>query len=158
MEVYGVKKEVKIFVSYAHRNEESVKTFTDEFREYIRPSKKYNYTIWHDEKLICGEKWNEAIMKEVNECDLGLLMLSASFLNSKYISENELPALLKNKLVFPIMIQNVDFSRHDLKGIEKIQVYSLKGKPYWPLGRKQQAKFIEGAFVKMEELLNKHIK
>jgi hypothetical protein len=55
---------------------------------------------------------------------MGLLMISPAFLASSYITEKELPVFVAGeKACVPVMLQPVDFDLHDLKGLEKRQIF-----------------------------------
>ena len=73
-----MRKKVKVFISYAHANKELVSRFVTKIEEYTRPSLNYEYQIWWDKKLLIGEEWQKEIIQTLEECDLGLLMISAS--------------------------------------------------------------------------------
>jgi TIR domain. len=157
-EIEDMRKKINIFISYAHRNEKTVVPFIEEFKEYITPSKKYDYNVWYDSDIMTGEKWEQRILNEIEKCDLGVLMMSPSFLNSKFIMNTELPLLQKGKVILPIMMRKLDFARHDLKGIDQLQIFTYEGKAYSELRAKSKAKFVEKAFEKMEELLDSKLK
>ena len=74
-----------------------------------------------DLNIIVGEDWDKEIKKSLKKCDLGMLLISCSFLNSKYINEVELPRFVYNqeKPCGPVLFQKIDFKLHDLKGLEK---------------------------------------
>jgi len=122
-----MRKQVKIFVSYASRNKELVSGFLYKFREQVAPSKKYDYIFWKDTNILVGENWNAEISDALKKCDVGLLLISPAFLGSKYILGNELPHFVgsESKPVIPVMIQPVDFKRHDLKGLLESQIFRL---------------------------------
>jgi len=122
-----MRKQIKVFVSYASRNKQLVSGFLDKFREQVAPSKKYDYTFWKDTNILVGENWNAEISDALKKCDVGLLLISPAFLGSKYILENELPQFVgsESKQVIPVMIQPVDFERHDLKGLLRHQIFRL---------------------------------
>lgn len=155
-----MKRKVKIFISYAHRNSELSNKFIDQFYDYIKPSKTYEYVLWNDLELKPGDKWEEKIAENLKECDCGLLLISTSFLNSNYITSKELPVLMdKDKVLIPVLLQEVDFGRHDLKGLESRQIYRFNDpafkspRSYYKLSSKRRADFIADLFTKMEDKL-----
>ncbi|MCJ7716172.1 MAG: toll/interleukin-1 receptor domain-containing protein [Anaerolineales bacterium] len=113
-----MKKRVSIFVSYAHANQELAGRFVEQFRQLTTPSKTYQYQYWYDQKLLAGEIWDQEIKKALKKCDLGLLLISASFLGSKYITTVELKHLDSNPLI-PVLLWPVVFERHDLSGLQE---------------------------------------
>lgn len=121
-----LRKNVNFFVSYAHKNKTLVNGFIDKLSDMLAPSKNHNYMLWKDTGLVVGEDWEKQILKARDECDFGLLLISPAFLASKFITEKELPTFVSGKKpAIPVMLQPVDFSRHDLKGLEKKQIFRL---------------------------------
>jgi hypothetical protein len=121
-----LKKKVKFFVSYAHKNKDLVNSFIDKLQDVLAPSKNHEYILWKDSALVIGEEWEKQIIKARDECDFGLLLISPAFLASEFILEKELPAFVSGvKPTIPVMLQAVDISRHDLKGLEKQQIFRL---------------------------------
>ena len=120
-----VKKDVQFFISYARKNQTLANRFVEEFSEQVGSARRYRYHFWRDTALLVGQDWHEEIQNAVEECDLGILLISPSFLNSSYINEHELPAFLgdRAKPVIPVMLQRVDFNHHDLRGLGKFQIF-----------------------------------
>lgn len=122
-----MRKKVSFFVSYAHRNSELANRFLEKLADVLAPSKKFEYVLWHDNGIEAGADWDQQIRQAIDTCDFGLLLISPAFLASNYITEKELPAFISNKgkPAIPVMLQPVDFDRHDLKGLEKKQIFRL---------------------------------
>ncbi len=127
-----MRKKIKIFVSYAQANHLIVHDFLNRFEDVLGPSKAHEYILWSDRNILVGEDWDKEIKKSMNACDLGLLLISWSFLKSKYINEVELPMFVnkESKPCVPVVIQELDFALHDLKGLEKKQLFMLNGKRF----------------------------
>lgn len=126
------KREVKFFVSYAHANKLSAAQFLKLFKEQTGAARSFNYKFWDDNQLVMGEKWNDSIQNALEKCDFGLLLVSPAFLASQYVTEKELPHYLNpgGKRCFPVMLAPVDFKRHDLKGLEKLQIFRLNSESF----------------------------
>ena len=122
-----MKKKVSFFVSYAHRNQALANSFLEKLSDVLAPSKRFDYSLWHDSGIEIGSNWEEQIQTAIDECDFGLLLISPAFLASKFITEKELPVFVSKsgKASIPVMLQPVDFARHDLKGLEKRQIFRL---------------------------------
>jgi hypothetical protein len=159
----GRKKKIHLFVSYASSNKNLTGKFLDGYKEQVAASKHYEYIFWRDTDILVGEKWHEAITQSLEKCDLGLLLVSPAFLGSRYISENELPKFVGSigKPLIPIMLQPVDFERHDLKGLKKHQIFRLQGdrfktpKAYGECIGNQRNRFVQVLFRDVEEKLDK---
>jgi hypothetical protein len=121
-----LRKKVTFFVSYAHSNKALAGSFLQKLSEMLAPSKKYNYVLWQDTGLEVGEEWEKQILEARDNCDFGLLLVSPAFLGSNFITKKELPIFVSGeKASIPVMLQPVDFSKHDLKGLEKKHIFRL---------------------------------
>lgn len=121
-----MKKKIRFFVSYAHSNKDLANSFVTKLKLMLAPSKKHEYILWSDTGLEVGEKWETQILEAIKKCDFGLLLISPGFLASKFISEKELPIFVSGeKPSIPVMLQPIDFAKHDLKGLEKRQIFRL---------------------------------
>ncbi|MEM9888175.1 MAG: toll/interleukin-1 receptor domain-containing protein, partial [Bacteroidota bacterium] len=102
------KQTLKYFVSYAHKDEKLAFQLLAAFQEHAFLSKQYQFEQWSDQQIIVGEKWHDQIQAAIQACDFGLLLLSATYFNRKYIRENELSHYLqrgvKDKLEIKIPI------------------------------------------------------
>ena len=124
-----MKKEIKFFVSYAHKNSKLVNDFLDRLTDVLTPSRLYDYSLWKDSALVVGENWNSQILEARETCDIGLLLISPAFLSSKFICKAELPHFVGSARAhsFPVMLWPVDFVRHDLRGLELLQIFRYQG-------------------------------
>ena len=158
-----MKKRINIFVSFAVRNNSLVKDFIERFNEYILPSKNFEYRIWMSSQLHPGEEWDEKIQEQMERCDCAVMLVSPAFLISKYIVDKELPILINKPIVLPVMLHEVDLKRHDLHGLEKLQIYRLKSdsfkepRAYYSLKAKRRDDFVKGLFVELEARLSEEL-
>lgn len=127
-----MRKNIKFFVSYSHRNKQIADGFIESLLEVMRPSKAYDYQLWMDTGLVVGEEWERQIIEEMNSCDFGLLLVSPSFLGSDFVCEKELPRFTGRDRTpsIPVMLQPIDFKLHDLKGLEELQIFRFTGKRF----------------------------
>ena len=154
---------IQVFVSYAHADDEYSSTFIDEFKEMAAPSKKYEYVFWQDTEILPGENWHDEILEALNNCELGLLLISPAFLGSNFIDAEELPVFIadKEKPVIPIMLKMVNLKRHNLKGLNSNQIYRLKVegvkslKSFAQCSPSQKTEFVYDLFDKVEKRLDK---
>lgn len=154
------KKMINIFISYAHKNYSTADKFINTFKEYVKPSKNFDYKFWHDIDLKAGEKWNERIRNQLRNCDIGILLVSAAFLGSRYILDVEIKSLSNDKkIIIPVLLDKINFDHHDLHGLERLQIFMLRDpsfvapKGYGELGQKRRMQFIDELFVQMEDRL-----
>lgn len=152
---------VRFFVSYAHADALTATTFLKRLTEQLAPSKRYQYNLWRDTMLLVGERWHDEIQQALGECQMGLLLVSPAFLASDYIVKQELPRFLGQvaKPVLPVMLQPVDFQRHDLKGLEHHQIFCLdKTKAFGNCGTNAtRRRFVAQLFGQIEQRLDRLI-
>ena len=124
-----MKQKIQYFVSYAHRNSSLTQNFIERLDDVLAPSKQFEYLRWQDTNLIIGDEWRAQIFEAIENCEFGLLLISPAFLASSFITESELPKFVSGeKASVPVMLQPVDFDRHDLKGLEKRQIFRFAPK------------------------------
>jgi hypothetical protein len=80
-----------LFISYSHKDEE----WLVELKKWLKPLEKNDQIkIWDDKDLKAGDNWRKEIEKNLNSAKAAVLLVSQDFINSEFISEIELPALL----------------------------------------------------------------
>ena len=116
------KEPVTVFISYSHEDRQLKESFLNKIKTRLKISKKpYNFIFSADTDVLVGGEWKEEILKKVEECDYGMLLLSANFLNSEFITKEELPRLIDKCL--PVALGLIDIGRMDLKGLDEKQIY-----------------------------------
>lgn len=150
-----MNKNISIFVSYSHKNKKSAIKLIELLLNQLKASKSYKYELWFDEQLDAGEIWKQKILKMMNSCDLGLLLVSPSFLSSKFIIEYELPKFIGENAIpcVPIMLQVIDFDRHNLRGLEEVQIFTLNGEAFFKCKSKSKYDFSLELFKAIENKL-----
>jgi hypothetical protein len=73
---------------------------------------------WHDGMISPGRKWRDEIGASIEQAQIALLLVSADFLASDFISKNELPPLLKKAEengchILSVIVGPCRFLRHD---------------------------------------------
>jgi hypothetical protein len=98
---------VEVFISYAHADQELRK----KLEEHLS-SLKYSgeILVWQDQEIPAGANWEDQINANLNKADLILLLISASFIASKYCWNKEVQtALQRHKAgtaqVIPIILK-----------------------------------------------------
>ncbi len=126
---------LKYFVSYDGKEVKLKNSLIDFLEANLKASPNYDYEKWDDSDILTGENWHERIQEAIQECHFGLLLLSLNFINNEYIEKNELFHFLPknqndtNPKKYPIIVglKKVDLKgRHDLKGIEEIQIFRYR--------------------------------
>lgn len=161
-----VKLKLSFFVSYARANKSMATRLLEKYKEQIGASKFYDYRLWQDTEILAGEKWHQEIQNALAQCDLGIILLSPSFLGSTYIKESELPIFTGNdaKLVIPVMLQPISFDRHSLMGIQEYQIFRLDAdgfkepRSFGECKAPRQDDFVRELFNQIELRLDKYFR
>ena len=100
---------LKAFISYAHEDEEHRQALQTHLTSLQRLGL---VEAWHDRRIEAGQDWAGEIDDNLEAADLVLLLVSADFINSKYIWENELRRAMerheaRDARVIPIIVRSV---------------------------------------------------
>ncbi len=116
-----VNDPVKIFICYAHEDERFREVLDKCFTSLKRDGV---VDVWHDRRIELGEDWEAAIKEALNQCKLGVLLISNDFLDSNFIHLTELPELLKRRgeglKLIPILVRPSTFKTNPI--LNKLQV------------------------------------
>lgn len=82
----------RVFISYSHVDREWRERLRTMFEPFCRAR---NIPVWDDTEIRSGDRWEDEIKKGLASAKVAVLLVSPDFLNSKYVSERELPSLLK---------------------------------------------------------------
>ena len=103
----------RVFVSYSQRDRE----FLDRLLVHLKPlEKKGVLEIWADTRIQVGALWKDEIQIALESAAVGILLISADFLASDFIVENELPPLLasaedEGAKIIPVIVKPSGFDR-----------------------------------------------
>jgi hypothetical protein len=102
-----------VFISYCHKDVE----FINRLRVHLRPlEKKGLIDLWDDSKIHAGDLWKVAIAEALSRARVAILIITADFLASEFIAENELPPLLskaeaEGTRIIPLIAKPCRFTR-----------------------------------------------
>lgn len=68
----------------------------DELRVHLAPlSQRFDFGVWSDMNIAGGDSWEAEIDAAIRKASIALVLVSADYLASKWISNRELPRLLE---------------------------------------------------------------
>jgi hypothetical protein len=89
----------------------------DRFVEFLKPLvRQEDFTLYSDQDIKIGQEWHQDIQAHLDGAKAVVLLISQAFLASDYISNSELPVILKNAAdqgvrIFPILISPSLYTR-----------------------------------------------
>lgn len=119
----STKRPLKVFITYSHKNRvEKDKLITQ--LAYLKSAGVI--TIWHDQDILAGDKWREAIFSNLADSDVLLYLTSSHSLDSDNCNKEFEKALDAEIRVIPILLKRCNWLAHRLS---EFQCLPLKGKP-----------------------------
>ena len=97
-----------IFISYSHKDREVIALL----REQLQVIATEGYAdFWDDTRIMAGDDWLPQIEKAIEDAQIAILLISANFLNSKFIRVSEIPPLLQRRAqeglrIIPILVDH----------------------------------------------------
>ncbi|CAK8720810.1 hypothetical protein GKODMF_12385 [Candidatus Electrothrix gigas] len=115
------KDPLDIFVSYA-RNDLLI---FKEFKKHFSFAEKIKcVTVWHDNKIHAGQRWEKEIRSRLKCSPIILLLISPDFFSSEWCTKEAKIALereeKKEALVIPVLLRYVSKIELKLSGLEKL--------------------------------------
>lgn len=104
----------QVFVSYSHKDA----AWLERLRVHLRPVARDNdLELWDDSRIEPGQNWREEIEQAVARAQVAILLISADFLASQFIVDNELPSLMnaaahRGLLILPLIVSPCSFAEH----------------------------------------------
>ena len=120
----------EVFIAYSHRDQK----IASEIMKHLQPLEKQGLIFTSsDDSFMPGSNWESQIKQHINQANIILLLISASFLASSHFEdiENEVQRALKRQeagdvRVIPIIVRPVSWRGTQL---DKLQPLPTGGKP-----------------------------
>lgn len=113
-----------VFISYSHKNT----MHRDRLLTHLKPLERdglINVDVWSDEKIKAGDKWQEKIMQAIEEANIAVLLVSADFFASDFITRFELPPLEEaadkgEMVILPVLASFCDYEHTTLARFQSV--------------------------------------
>jgi TIR domain len=102
-----------VFISYSHQDKE----YLDRLLVHLKPlEQERRVDVWVDTRIRAGDLWKKEIENALDRSSVAILLVSADFLASDFIRNNELPPILrgaekKGTRILPVVLKPCRFSR-----------------------------------------------
>ena len=133
-----------VFVSYSHKDHR----WLDRLRVHLRPLiREDELDLWDDFRIDPGTNWRNEIQQAIDKANVAILLISADFLASDFISNNELPPLLEKAkndgtIILPVIVSPCRFG--ETKNISHFQAVNDPSQPLSSQSKTKQEKvFVE---------------
>ncbi len=134
--VHPHRPTIVYFVSYATSNSALAEALLQGLRRELQVSKDFHFVEWKDDKsLRATEQFHSEIQAGIDQCQLGLQLVSHQFLTRPYIRDHETPRFAsgtawrpesRTRLGIPIALTNLDHEFHDLGGFGEQTPFRLR--------------------------------
>ena len=112
-----MNKPLKVFITYSHKNTAE----KDELITRLALLKREGIiSIWHDNEILPGDKWRDAIFDNLADSDLLLYLTSTHSLDSENCNKELASALNAEIRVIPIILENCDWLNHRLSDFQAL--------------------------------------
>lgn len=143
----------EVFVSYSHRNEAIFERLMVHLKPLVRQGK---VDVFADTEIEHDENWREKIRKELADCKVAILLVSADFLASNFIVEEELPSLFagretQTKKLLTLFVGPCNIQPFPL--ISNFQAFNSPDKPISSLSDNQSEKVLSELAQAVQESL-----
>lgn len=111
-----------IFVSYSHSDD----YWLSRLQVHLKPlARDGRIETWDDTQIQVGDEWRSEIRKAVENCSVAVLLISADFMASEFIDNNELPPLLeaarkRGVRIFPVLVSSSYFEDSELSRFQAV--------------------------------------
>jgi hypothetical protein len=106
----------RIFVCYSHADAD----YMNRLIVHMKPvERKGELELWVDTKLKAGDKWHDEINEGLKHATAAILLVSADFMASEFITKYELPVLLnaarnRGLTIIPLLLKPSAFPRTEI--------------------------------------------
>jgi hypothetical protein len=120
----------RVFVSYSHKDEDE----KDRLLTHLGVLRPSLIEIWSDDQLVAGDEWEVELSRVIKSARVAILLITADFLTSKFILQEEVPRLLQRRkkeglIVFPVIAKACSWEAIDW--LTRMQVRPRNANPVW---------------------------
>lgn len=147
----------RVFVSYSHAD----RPWLLRLQIHLKPLERIGtISLWDDTRLKPGSHWQEEIEQELDHARVAVLLVSADFLASDFITTNELPRLLaaaetRGTLILPVIVSPCRFGQ--TQSLSRFQAINPPSQPLVRMGRAGREDVFVALADRIEAALQKDV-
>jgi TIR domain len=117
-----------VFISYCREDHKAL----EEVQTFLRGARLEDHDVWSDQRLETGQDWRAEIDRALQTARVGILLISARFLASRFIMNQEVRELLRRRhdegiTIFPVILDYCTWTAHP--SIKAMQVRPSDDRP-----------------------------
>jgi uncharacterized protein YjbI with pentapeptide repeats len=149
----GTDSRNMVFVSYSHADA----GWLQRLRIHLAPLRRDQVLdLWDDTKILPGQDWRKEIEKALARARVAVLLISANFLASDFISSEELPRLLAaaeagGATILPVIVSASRFA--DTPALSRFQAVNAPNHPLNGLNRAAQERVLVAVSAAVERAM-----
>jgi hypothetical protein len=141
-----------VFISYSHKD----LIFLNQLKRHFA-STNQDIEYWDDSKILPGKKWKEEILNKLKKSSVAILLISADFLNSNFITTVEIPELLNRAAKQGLLILTIVLKPCLFEDYPEISQYQAVNSPDNPIIQMTESDQ-ENMWIKTVRAVKRHIK
>jgi hypothetical protein len=128
-----------VFISYSHAD----KKWRDRLYVFLKPLESDGTVVrWDDTEIRPGQNWRNEIKRAIDKAKIAVLLVTADYLASDFIRDNELPPLLAaaeedGAVIMPVVVSPCLFN--ETTNLSKFQAVNSPSKPLSNMSKSAQA-------------------
>jgi hypothetical protein len=140
-----------VFISYSHKD----RKWLERLQVHLGPLERAGLIDpWDDRRIKPGMQWREEIEKALRSARVAVLLVSADFMNSSYIQNNELPPLLEAAgrdgcRILTLIVEPCRYAREE--ALARFQAVNDPAKPLSSLRGPLREKILDNVSQQIEE-------
>ena len=117
----------QVFISYSHKD----RAYKERLTTFLKIlGRKALFPTWDDKQIQSSDDWRARIQAAMDEANIAVLLISADFLASDFIQDQEIPRMRKRReigelVILPVIVKPCPWKKADW--LEEIQVYPRDG-------------------------------
>jgi TIR domain-containing protein len=141
----------KVFISYSRKDS----SWLESLQTHLKPLERDGtIDLWHDRRIKEGSIWTDEVAVATDTADVAILLISASFFASDFITKKELPALLtgnKEREMLILLIFVRECSLEHTKELQRFQAFNSPENPLIAMSQGEQDKLFKKVVERVRE-------
>lgn len=146
----------QVFISYSHKDLD----WFNKLQLMLAPVEAFHgIKVWDDKEIMPGTYWHSAIKTALSQTKVAICLVSPNFINSNYITANELSYFMEEAArqqvkIFPIAISRVADEQNPLRDIQYV---NNPAEPFDTLSEEKQHAVLTTMVEQLIEVMNQDI-